>query len=565
MAKNAWLGLELARDIRALDPLGLLVDLNAHSSWPFGFSLLLVPFLLAGGASFTAASALSLVSFALLPLAVVALARRVAPDGIGLVAGGAAAALLVASPLLATFATLVMRECTGLLLTLVASTLYLAARERPSLGSWRWVAAAFLALFFVKYNYGLLWLVATSIHAALETPSEARRRWRLRLAGWNPLRRDSPPLSRWLALSVLVLVATQAFGGSTGNVLFALLWLWTLALAPVIWRHRESLRRRFPSLASPARAALEIVIVPLWIWSLVPQPVHPKGVLDFLVNRASGEPIAARVTRYLAAFDGQYASSFVVDVAIATGCILGIVLGWRVSAAWRYLILTAALPFVLTVAHPYVVERFLLTSLGALFLLAALGIARAVATAGRVALVLLAVALAAAVVVAIDTGALPPSRAVSDIYLAYSGPPALRPVLAALPVLDPDGERVAVLGTFNELGQELVFWTLAPRDGKRREFVRPPSRFAADAPPAAVRESVDDWLRRKRPDAALVIRSTTGSPSADAADYRAYGLWQLRAADELAGRSGWQVDTRRSFPDLGLELSVLTHRQPGPG
>jgi len=49
---------------------------HGHTTWPFGFSLLLVPFLLVGGASMAAATIPSLLSFGLLPPAALALARR---------------------------------------------------------------------------------------------------------------------------------------------------------------------------------------------------------------------------------------------------------------------------------------------------------------------------------------------------------------------------------------------------------------------------------------------------------------------------------------------------------
>jgi len=563
MAKNAWLGLELTRDLRALDLVGFLSHLNAHTTWPFGFSLLLVPFLLVGGASFSTATMVSLLSFALLPLAALALARRVEPGGAGMIAGGAAGALLLSSPLLATFALLVMRESTGLLLTLVASALFLSARQRASLAASRLAAAGFLALFFVKYNYALLWLVATALDWAIDMPVERRRRWRDRLAAWSPLRRDGSTPARALAASLVVLVATQLAGGSAGNVLFALLWLWTLALAPIAWRRRGELRRRLAALSPATRAGLEVVVAPLWLWSLALQPIHPKGVLDFLVNRESGAPFLERAARYLAGFDGQFTPTIPVALLVATGCVLGATFAVRRSSEARFLALQAAVPLALTLAHPYAEERFLLTSLGAVFLLAGLGWAAMAERFGRLGLAAAGVALVTACGFGFVQELVPPTRSAAELYISYSGSPALRHVVAALPEIGPLGRRVAVLGTFNELGQELVYWGLTAnetndaRDASERQFVRPPGRFAADASPAVVEAEVDDWLQRKRPDTVVVVVPLSGSGWRSEAEYREYSAWQELVARSLAERPGWRVAGRRRFRGPGVEVAVF--------
>src|SRR5688500_3846830 len=55
MAEHARQGLVLARDLEDGRLLRFLLDANRQDTWPFGYSLLLAPFLLIGGADFAAA------------------------------------------------------------------------------------------------------------------------------------------------------------------------------------------------------------------------------------------------------------------------------------------------------------------------------------------------------------------------------------------------------------------------------------------------------------------------------------------------------------------------------
>src|SRR3954454_25355976 len=100
MAGHAWGGIELHQALRHGQPFRFLKLLNAQDKWPFGFSLLLLPFVWAGGDSFGAAKLLHTVFFALTPLLLLWAAREVYPGEAGPWSGLLAGLLFLASPLL---------------------------------------------------------------------------------------------------------------------------------------------------------------------------------------------------------------------------------------------------------------------------------------------------------------------------------------------------------------------------------------------------------------------------------------------------------------------------------
>jgi hypothetical protein len=126
-------------------------------------------------------------------------ARRLAP-GLPNGAGAMAAALVAASPGMRAFATDIMLESLGACLSL--GVLYAAVRyvATPTRSSARWLALALTLLFYEKYNYWFLVVLALGLTVATALPSW--RRWdRGRVASllrelalWHAL-----PCAVWLA------------------------------------------------------------------------------------------------------------------------------------------------------------------------------------------------------------------------------------------------------------------------------------------------------------------------------------------------------------------------------
>jgi hypothetical protein len=68
MAGHAWGGIELQQAIVEGRPGRFLLRLNAQDKWPFGFSLLLLPFLATSGDRLAAATLFWALLFPLIPL-----------------------------------------------------------------------------------------------------------------------------------------------------------------------------------------------------------------------------------------------------------------------------------------------------------------------------------------------------------------------------------------------------------------------------------------------------------------------------------------------------------------
>ncbi|HEY0780915.1 MAG TPA: hypothetical protein VGE98_00560, partial [Thermoanaerobaculia bacterium] len=174
MAENAWGGIELHQALAHGRLVHFLVLLNRQDRWPFGFSLLLLPFLALGGDGFTAAMLLSLVLFTAMPLLFVWAGFEVEPGAVGWWSGLFASLLFLLCPLLLLFGILMMREEAGVFFSLLALCAYLRARRLGSEGAWRLAGLAFLALFLIKYNYALLWAAVAIANEVLALDRDGR-------------------------------------------------------------------------------------------------------------------------------------------------------------------------------------------------------------------------------------------------------------------------------------------------------------------------------------------------------------------------------------------------------
>lgn len=364
------------------------------------------------------------------------------------------------------------------------------------------------------------------------------------------------------------------------------MWLWLLAIAAVLginfgvglyaglvvgavlaalrWkRDREGVRAWWRSLPVEVRAALATVVIPLWIWCLSPDPVHPKNIVAFLRNRANGPPLfsADSLLFYFRSLARDYAPDPLVGWAVIA--LLAVSLVWLRKGGgepFRVLALAALLGLGLATFHPYKEPRFFATAAPFVLLLAAMAWSRLVHLARPVAGgILCAGALAGVAFVATERADLD-ARLAAD-YRLYSAGPAFRRPLDFLARHAPGPGRVAVIGTFNELSESLVRWWLY-QDPRAREaaIVDPPARFDGKRPPEEIRKKMDRWLGEEEPERILAIRLLPSSPLFQGEDFQRYNSWQLAAIGVLENDPGWKVERRRKFRSLNLEMLVLDRR-----
>lgn len=384
MAKYGVSGLRLAGAMATWDLPTLLREINALSVWPPGFPLLEAPCFLAFGRGPEVASRLVLLLWAsallLLPWALSPLTERRSPA-----LGWLVAATVAAGPMFQSFATLVMLEVPGLFLMVLALGFTLRALAGET-WAWRatWLSCA--ALFFCKYNYGLLFVGPLLLfRARLEVPTSSG----LSRAAASWVRRWAWP-SPWVIFGLsaaFVLLALHLSGGfetelfgrhlsvtSAGNP--ALVLLWVLGLRAMWGRKRR--RANWAALAEFDRrhqGLLRYMAAPILVWFLLPP--HLKDFLGFVENRSSSLPFLARESLlfYPRAFleslaPGPISGALILALAFAG---LGYLRGWGggSSEGKAFLALWALLSCTAVFVHPYKQDRFFFHAALALVVLAA--------------------------------------------------------------------------------------------------------------------------------------------------------------------------------------------------
>jgi len=555
MAKNGRLALEVALDLQDLDPLALLKHLNQHDTWPPAYALWLAPFFLVAGSGFEAAAMANAALFVLLPLALLWAAREIEPEN-GLGAGILAASLALTAPLYRLHSVLVMRELASAVTLVLAVALHARARRKgDSQPAWTMAALAATALFFIKYNYGLLWIATALLDGILFHRVD---RPHLRRLAWP---RDGAWGRKTLLVAVALLIAAQAFGASVGGAAYAVLLLslvgfaWTRLRKPTL---RESTRLTFNNLPAEARAALRFFFLPVLFWCLIPQPMHLRALLDFLENRSTGLGFLANLTFYPRAMVGDYAA----DPWIGIGVLLLAFLGLRALVRGdrsRTAAIAIALFALASVLHPYKIERFFAPTAALLFLLAGL---TAAAWTKRPWVALCAGLLVSGVVWGTSLSNRP---ALDEKFLAgyraHSGPPEILSTIDRLAAdQPPPAGRFALLGGFNELSPDLVAWRLlrrGQRGGQRIELVSSLPRPADSDDEAKVTAALRRWIAKRKPQTLWVVALDPQSPLALAADYRDHAAWQSLAAAALRQEPGWRETGVVEEPELGLRIGAL--------
>jgi len=579
MAGHGWQGVEMLTDLRAGRPLDFLLHLNAQDKWPFGYSLLLLPFLAAGGASFASARLLSLVGWvAVAPLTVLA-ARRVDPGPAGLLAGALAAVLWLAAPVERVLALVVLRETVSLALLLVALILYLRAREREEgrgvLGAWRAAGLATLALVLVKYTYALIWIVAVGLDEIRRMSRQRRRelgRWlRDLLTPWG----DQPLRRKLLAGALDAMLLAAVIGVNPGIAVWLGLVVTAVVLGIKAHRGELSLRTRLVRLPARYRATVETVALPVAVWWLSPHPIHPKAVYAFFRNPGGGSERAPfDALFYVRSYLTDYVPHPAWGVALLGLAVVAGVFAVRREGPLRGLALLTLVGFVLVSIHPHKEVRYAATALPLVTLLGALGLGRLLfgpgvsapgsplRGAGRGRLLAgslvgaLAVAAAAATGPLGETGERLDRRLVREHSLT-TGDPRLLPWLESLAERVGAGGRVGMVGAVDELSADLVRWVLAREHGgeaPRLDELR--KRFDPRMPRDQWWPRVERWLEKENPDRVLVLRLDPDSPWARRDDYRMHNAWQAVAAEALVETFPARAAPLR-VPELGLRLEVL--------
>jgi hypothetical protein len=570
-AGNGWGAVELwaaLADGRLVD---FVVRLNAQDKWPFGFSLLMLPFVALGGASFEAATLLPALAFALVPALLVWLAREIDDGTRGLAAGAVGALLWLASPLPRALATVVMRETTGAALTAAALAAYLRARRLGTLAAWRLCGILLLLLFFTKYNYFLLGGTALALHAWLEL--DRGERWaRLNRARDTIVRGGWRSPVRWAALVGAFSIALFLAGENPGNLIYGAIVLATVLCLSLQWKSFGLWRDRLREQPPARRALIETLAIPLWFWSLSPRPIHPRNVFAFLRNRPgdlpvlSAEALSFQPERWVI----EYFAPWSVGVVASLVALPFLALALARGGARRALALAALVGFVAVSLHPMKEARFLATVAPALLLATAFGLSDALnASARRLARPLLgftalgvsAACLAVPFVRVFDDRLRSDHRQLT-VERSFAAP---LDELARRAMGDGRGDgrgggRVAFLGATNELSESLLFWRSYALLGRELAWAPTPKGIEASDGPDERRRRVRAWVERERPRRLVTLVPFAGSRWLSDRDYLRYNAWQVEAVGEIVAGGGWRRTRRRSFGAVDLRVVTWVRR-----
>lgn len=372
MAKYGVSALRLADAVRQLDPLGWLAEIHGLSTWPPVWPLVQSVAFLCFGADVSVARGLVAVCWALAVVAAFWAVRPLVPGIHGDAAGLMAAAWVAQAPLLQALATVNLLEVPGVLGLLVclgcaARALDPEADTRRRARWWRVTWITSLLLFFLKYNYGLLWL------APLFSAELVRRRgsWR-QLASWLWMKIRGvrwTPWTSFLTVALGALVVMRYTGGidvevlgrrlratSVGNpayVLLLLVCIRSMAGGKEAWRR---LRRHWRAVDTSWHGLVSLLVAPILGWMLLPP--HVKEFFGFVENRSSDLGFGASMAFYPRVFVEQYSSGQGMGwLVLALGAAAMI---WLVSDEPRHrlLALTTVTAWCALWAHPYKLSRF---------------------------------------------------------------------------------------------------------------------------------------------------------------------------------------------------------------
>ena len=158
MAKYGAAGAHLTHAVKALDPLDLARTIWGLDLWGPVFPLVETAAFLPFGSTYRTAQAEMVVLFVLTVLAGFWAGRQVAGVG-GDLAGALVAASVAVSPAFQLYGTLVMLEVPGALLLFLAVGSYARSLRSGVPRDFTLACLAAALLFFLKFNYGLAWLV----------------------------------------------------------------------------------------------------------------------------------------------------------------------------------------------------------------------------------------------------------------------------------------------------------------------------------------------------------------------------------------------------------------------
>ncbi len=573
-AKYGLDGARLAAALADFDLPRFLALVYGLDVWPPIFPLAESMVFLVAGNGLAVARGLVAVLFVALVVATWWTAREIAPGSVAVAA--IAPALVLTSPFVQLFAAQAMLELPGALLYVLCLGAYARHLRTGTRATIVATGVASAALFFTKYNYGLLWLVPLLLNEA----------W-IPCGGWRGVLDRSAALARrvdlrrpftlFVTIYLVALAAIALSGGGTlrvgeravsitsiGNPLLLLV---VIALARAVWPPRRSWerwRRWERSLAERHRVLLWTIAIPVAVWLLLPP--HLRSFVDFVENRSSGPPLssAAGLLFYPRVFVEQYHARSVVGLVVMTAGVAALARIGGAAPAVRTLQIAVAVALAALTLHPFKEPRFLLIAAPSLWLAAAWNVVTAMERAlargrGSGSVWVNGAVAAAALIAVLLLPATAPSLPARFAQYAVAG--TYRTLLDR--VVDLSEERpTLVLGTWNQLSPSLIEWGSLQRRGAKDRATSAPAEVEVVVP-SRRGTPVEPLLRRLRGDSApeqivLLDLDAATAPSAEwASAFAAETAWLEPLRRDLdTGATPYLAVPAENFTNAGYRVRV---------
>ena len=571
MAKYGAAGARLAHAVKGLDPLEFARAVGGLDLWGPVFPLIEAAAFVPFGPTYRTAKGEMVVLFVLTVMAGFWAGRQVGGDSKDLV-GALVAASIAVSPAFRLFGTLLMLEVPGALLLFLAVGSYARSLRSGVPRDFTLACLAAVLLFFLKFNYGLAWLVPfvlaeTWLAAGSLAALRAEAATRLRSVDWRR------PWRIFLLAYAAGIVALALFGGrvndpsgqasrsiSLGTPLYV---LYVLVLARALIRPRRSwtrLKAWYATSGSRPRAIALVVLLPIAVWMLAPS--HARGFVRVLENRDAGPSLwtPSGALLYPRAFLQEFSPSVAVGSACLVLAALAVVLWARLSPPHGVVVLALVLGLIGTLVHPYKLTRFLFPLVPLLWLAAATTLAwvfsRLVASRLRtvVASSAAALVLILAVLVPIDRGRL--AAGISE----NSVPAAVRPVATAVTRAAATARGSVLVGYWNDFSPGLVEWDAwqSVNGFEASDVPRPADQVLRDAGP----ERLPEIAAQRSEGNAVLVLDLQPSASAWREGWTQETGWLEPARRAMETDPRWRLRSQQLFPASGYRLRVY-ERTPG--
>ena len=559
MAKYGVSGLRLTRALQDLDVLAFFRQLNALEIWPPVFPLLEVPAFLFAGSGY--ASARGLVALMFATAIVVAFWCGAQSDTRwGIAVGSFSATLLAISPMAHLLATVVMLEIPGTLLLLLAMAFYLRSLRSDQARAFSVACVASTALFFCKFNYGLIWILPMAVNelrrSGMISPTMLSRLGAALRRPWPAI------LTAGLVMAAIIeiagpwrfnLGAREISVSSAGPLLYG---LYAALLISRILRPRRSFeegKRWLGSLDARARTMMLAIALPIGLWMVVPS--HAINFVRFLINRSAGPSILSfeSLLFYPRVFVDEYAPAPAVAVVVLVLAAFSLRRLRASDEVGRVLALAVVVSTIAAVAHPYKQPRFLFTTAVLLWIAGSREgmewVARVSASAGettqrRIAAVVSGAGLAVAAFVAVDIDRLDDGHRRLTVHAATAE------VLEIVCGQAEQAQSSVLLGTWNHFSPWLVEWGCLQR--------RPPMEpTRVPRSPSGRRHRIDavDQLLHSQPELVMVVSPAPGT--SPRAGFVKETRWLEPVRVRLAHDPRFHLVARRDFADAGYRLETF--------